>query len=67
MSDNSDPSDPFAAFNSDRTIIKPSAGRTPRSTAGAGNGAPQGMAPAMPASPQSAAASGGNGKDAPLS
>jgi len=58
----SDPNDPFAAFNSDRTVIKPSAGRGPRP------GAPEGMAPPGPAG------GGGGGmappaassKDAPL-
>lgn len=55
---NSDDSgDPFAAFNSDRTVIKPAAGRAP------------GMA--APAAPAGAAPEGGAprmaGKDAPLS
>ena len=31
----SDSNDPFAAFGSDRTIIKPSAGRAPRAGAAA--------------------------------
>jgi len=44
MSDQ-DPKDPFAAFESDRTVIKPSAGRGPRAAPGA---AP---APAAPAAP----------------
>nr|WP_316643660.1 DotU family type VI secretion system protein [uncultured Roseateles sp.] len=60
MSDNGN--DPFAAFNSDRTVIKPSGGRGPRP------GAPEGMAPPGPAG------GGGGGmappaassKDAPL-
>ena len=30
MSDKDPPANPFAAFESDRTIIKPSAGRGPR-------------------------------------
>jgi len=49
-----DPGDPFAAFGSERTIIKPSAGR----------GAPAGAtaAPPPPAAPQ-----GHAGKDVPLS
>ncbi|MGL6111653.1 MAG: DotU family type VI secretion system protein [Rubrivivax sp.] len=52
MSDNNDP---FAAFGSDRTVIKPSAGRTPRPAADAADG--------MATAPVPAAA----GKDAPLS
>jgi len=50
MTDNSDP---FAAFGSDRTVIKPSAGRAPR----AGAAAPE-AAPAATAAP--------TGRDAPL-
>jgi type VI secretion system protein ImpK len=53
MSDNNDP---FAAFGSDRTVIKPSAGRTPRPAADAAN--------AAAAPPVGAAAPG---RDAPLS
>src|SRR5512137_484732 len=34
MSDKDTPPDPFAAFEGDRTVIKPSAGRGPRSAAG---------------------------------
>jgi type VI secretion system protein ImpK len=45
MSDQ-DPKDPFAAFGSDRTVIKPSAGRGPRAAAPAAPAAP---APAAPA------------------
>jgi type VI secretion system protein ImpK len=53
MSDNNDP---FAAFGSDRTVIKPSAGRAPRpSAAGAADGAPAALGP------------GNAGKDVPLS
>lgn len=44
MNDQDPPSDPFAAFESDRTVIKPSAGRGPRA------GAPAAPAPA-PAAP----------------
>jgi type VI secretion system protein ImpK len=43
MSDQ-DPKDPFAAFGSDRTVIKPSAGRGPRAAA-----TPAAAAPAAPA------------------
>jgi len=56
----SDAGDPFAAFGSDRTVIKPSAGR--------GGGAASGAA--TPPSPGAAAAPGapvGSGKEAPLS
>jgi type VI secretion system protein ImpK len=49
MSDNEQPKDPFAAFESDRTVIKPSAGRGARP-----GGAPAGAAPA--AAPAAAAA-----------
>jgi type VI secretion system protein ImpK len=52
MTDNNDP---FAAFGSDRTVIKPSAGRAPR----AGATAPQ-------APPAGAAASAPIGREAPL-
>ncbi|MEO8079519.1 MAG: DotU family type VI secretion system protein [Caldimonas sp.] len=51
----SDPSDPFAAFGSERTIIKPSAGR-------GGAAGPAAPAPAPHAAPQGAA-----GKDVPMS
>lgn len=47
MSDNDPPKDPFAAFEADRTVIKPSAGRGPR-------------APAAPAAPSPAAVSSSN-------
>ena len=50
----SDTGDPFAAFGSDRTVIKPSAGR--------GGAAAAAAAPASPAAPQ-----GSTGKDVPLS
>ncbi|MDP3084327.1 MAG: DotU family type VI secretion system protein [Rubrivivax sp.] len=51
MSDQDPPSDPFAAFESDRTVIKPSAGRGPRAGAApAAAPAPAtGWAPAPPA------------------
>ena len=39
MSDNDPPADPFAAFESDRTIIKPSAGRSQRPAQAASGGA----------------------------
>ena len=45
MSDNDPPSDPFAAFEADRTVIKPSAGRGGRPAA------PAGAAPAVAAAP----------------
>jgi len=51
MSDNNDP---FAAFGSDRTVIKPSAGRAPR----AGSAAPEAAAGAPPPAPA--------GREAPL-
>lgn len=51
MSDNNDP---FAAFGSDRTVIKPSAGRTPRPGTGGADG--------VAAAPASVAV----GKDVPL-
>ena len=62
MSDDSK-NDPFAAFNSDRTVIKPSAGRA-RAV-----GVPDGMAgPGVGAmNPGSAAPAGPMGKEAPLS
>jgi len=43
MSDNEQPKDPFSAFESDRTVIKPSAGRAARA------GAAPGAAPAVAA------------------
>ena len=56
-----DKNDPFAAFNADKTIIKPSAGRGGAKPPGAGipPAAPQGAAPAMQPA-------GGGGRDAPL-
>lgn len=54
MSDNDDP---FAAFGSDRTVIKPSAGRTPGLAA-------QVPAPGTPGAPAAAAATAG--REAPL-
>ena len=50
MSDNEQPKDPFAAFESDRTVIKPSAGR------GARPGAAPAGAPAAGAAPAGAPA-----------
>lgn len=58
-----DPNDPFAAFESDRTVIKPGAGRSPR-PAGPAQGAPAGMPPGVAAG---GAAPMGGGKEAPLS
>ena len=49
MSDNDQPPDPFAAFESDRTVIKPSAGRGARAAAPAGPAAA--AAPAMASAP----------------
>jgi type VI secretion system protein ImpK len=50
MSQQDPPPDPFASFESDRTIIKPSAGRGARTAAG---GAPAATAPAPLAAPAS--------------
>lgn len=59
-----DPNDPFSAFESDRTVIKPGAGRPARP----GGAAPAGGAPgAGPATGGMAAAPAGGGKEAPLS
>jgi type VI secretion system protein ImpK len=55
-----DPNDPFAAFESERTVIKPGAGRAARPPGGAPTGAPGGTAPAGGAS------AGGGGREAPL-
>jgi len=57
-----DPNDPFAAFESDRTVIKPGAGRA------GGGGRPPGAAPAGGAGPRPEGAPGaaGGGKEAPL-
>jgi type VI secretion system protein ImpK len=55
MSDNNDP---FAAFGSDRTVIKPSAGRAPRAASAAPEAA--GAAGAGPVAPTA------SGRDAPL-
>ena len=52
MSDQDPPANPFAAFESDRTIIKPSAGRNPRGAdaqAPAAAAAPAAVAPAVAA------------------
>ncbi len=50
MSDQDPPADPFAAFGSDRTVIKPSAGRGPR-PAGAATAAPAPTAQSPSAAP----------------
>lgn len=60
-----DPNDPFAAFESDRTVIKPGAGRTPRPAAPMQGGGQPPIGPAGGA-PAGAAPMGG-GKEAPLS
>src|SRR5881392_2094332 len=57
MSDNNDP---FAAFGSDKTVIKPSAGRGPKPGAGP-DAAPPGGPGAAPG-----AGAGGGGRDVPL-
>jgi type VI secretion system protein ImpK len=59
MSDNNDP---FAAFGSDRTVIKPSAGRAARPAAGAAEGSP----PPGPGAAPAAAPAAPLGKEAPL-
>jgi type VI secretion system protein ImpK len=56
MSDNNDP---FAAFGSDKTVIKPSAGRGPKPGAG-----PDAAPPAQ--GPGGAPGAGGGGRDVPL-
>ena len=58
MSDPNDPNDPFSAFNSDRTVIKPSAGRAPRAAAPAAAGAPPAAEPSVGVQ--------SSGRDAPL-
>jgi type VI secretion system protein ImpK len=69
MSDKDPPANPFAAFESDRTIIKPSAGRNPR--AGEAAGASEPGAPAAPTAPDwitsaaPAAAAAPDGSDLP--
>jgi type VI secretion system protein ImpK len=64
MSEPGRDNDPFAAFESDRTVIKPSAGRSAR-PAGAGAGAPPaGGAPGAP--PGGAPRAEAAGKEAPL-
>ena len=65
MSDTGRENDPFAAFESDRTVIKPSGGRGVRPAGGAG-GPAQGGAPGT--SPQGGAAPRmeAGGKEAPL-
>ncbi len=58
--DPAEPADPFAAFGSERTVIKPSAGRGPRAgaaapaSAAAGSAALSAVAPAMSAAPGAA-------------
>ncbi len=49
MSDNEQPKDPFAAFESDRTVIKPSAGRGARPGAAASAPLPAAASAAAPA------------------
>jgi len=61
MTDNGPGNDPFAAFESDRTVIKPGAGR-PRPGGPAGPGGPGGQAPGGAVPPQA----GAFGKEAPL-
>ena len=62
MSDKDPPANPFAAFESDRTIIKPSAGRGPRTAEAAAQGAPPaaGWGAPAPAPPQAGAAPDGS-------
>jgi type VI secretion system protein ImpK len=71
MSDTGRENDPFAAFESDRTVIKPGAGRGAQPQPGAPGGAPG--APGRGAPPQGGAAhaggprvDAGGGKEAPL-
>ena len=63
MSDKDPPANPFAAFESDRTIIKPSAGRGPRAAEAPAPAAPTaagwGAAPPPPP-PQAGAAPDGS-------
>ena len=64
MSEPGKDNDPFAAFESDRTVIKPSAGRVARPAASAGAGAaPDGPAGSAAAARPAAAPAG---KEAPL-
>jgi|KBSMisStaDraftv2_1062788.scaffolds.fasta_scaffold68551_2 type VI secretion system protein ImpK len=64
MSDTGRENDPFAAFESDRTVIKPGTGRGAQPGA---PGAPQGQAPGRGAPPGGAARmDAGGGKEAPL-
>ena len=64
MSDKDPPANPFAAFESDRTIIKPSAGRSPRGAEAAAASPPAtgwgGPPPAAPAAPTASAAPDGS-------
>src|SRR4051812_29050386 len=79
MSETGRDNDPFAAFESDRTVIKPSAGRGVRPAGPGGPGAPGGAAaPAMQGAPGARPPAGGAlgmgaaarvepvGKEAPL-
>ncbi len=64
MSDTGRENDPFAAFESDRTVIKPGTGRGAQPGA---PGAPQGQAPGRGGPPGGAArVDAGGGKEAPL-
>src|SRR6476660_3472373 len=64
MSDTGRENDPFAAFESDRTVIKPGTGRGAQPGA---PGAPQGQAPGRGGPPGGAArVDVGGGKEAPL-
>ena len=61
MSPDEPPPDPFAAFDADRTVIKPSAGRAGRTVSGAAAGGAMGasglpQSPHTPPTPQTAAA-----------
>jgi len=62
----SDDNDPFAAFNSDKTVIKPSAGRPKPAAPGAPTGAGQ-QPPPQQQGQASMQPSGVSGRDAPLS
>ena len=62
MSDTGRENDPFAAFESDRTVIKPGAGRGAQPGA---PGAPQAR-PGRGAPPAARRADAGGGKEAPL-
>jgi type VI secretion system protein ImpL len=64
MSDTGRENDPFAAFESDRTVIKPGTGRGAQP--GGPGGAPQGQAPGRGAPPGAPRVDAGGGKEAPL-